>query len=187
MKKLKQSIIGFISLIRLIILKIFHWHNISFHMINLLAFSAHISPGKNSRIKLGKRLYLNRDVQLAARPTAELTIGNNVFMNSGSMVMAHKKITIGNNVEFGPNVLVYDHDHDFRTEHGLSDKKFFYAPVNIGNNVWIGANSIILHGTNIGDNCVVGAGSIIHGDFPPNTIIVQKRENTILYYKAPAL
>lgn len=79
----------------------------------------------------------------------------------------------------GPNVLIYDHDHDFRKEEGLKKLKYKTAPVDIGDNVWIGANTIILRGTKIGNNCVIGAGSVIKGCYPDNSIVVQKR-NTII-------
>lgn len=47
-------------------------------------------------------------------------------------------------------------------------------------NVWIGANVIILKGVTIGENSVVSAGSIITKDVPANTILVQKRTNTLI-------
>lgn len=54
--------------------------------------------------------------------------------------------------------------------------------VEIGNNVWIGANTVILRETKIGDNCVVGAGCVLKGDYPAGTVIVQKRETTVTKY-----
>ncbi len=45
-------------------------------------------------------------------------------------------------------------------------------PVNIGNNVWIGINAIILKGTSIGDHSVVGAGAVVKGAFPPYSLII---------------
>jgi acetyltransferase-like isoleucine patch superfamily enzyme len=48
--------------------------------------------------------------------------------------------------------------------------------VEIGDNSWVGANTIILRGTKIGKNCVVGAGCVISGEYPDNSIITQKRE-----------
>ena len=84
-------------------------------------------------------------------------------------------VTIGKGTMFGPNVLVYDHDHNYKSANGISDNKFKVGNVKIGNNVWIGANTIILKDTEIGDNCVVGAGSVIKGKYPDNSLIVQKR------------
>ena len=63
-------------------------------------------------------------------------------------------------------------------------KIFQEAPTTpeIGKNVWIGANTVILRGTKIGDNCVIGAGTIVKGDFPENSIIVQNREPKVKFY-----
>ena len=108
-----------------------------------------------------------------------LKIGDNVGLNTNCIIACHEKIEIGSNVEFGPNVCVYDHDHDFRAEGGLKAGKFKTAPVFIGEGTWIGANSIILKGTQIGRDCVIGAGSIVSGVVPDNSIFTQRRETRI--------
>ena len=77
-------------------------------------------------------------------------------MSNGCVVTAYDHIKIGDNVMLGPNVLIYDQDHDYQAEGGVSAMKFKTAPITIGNNVWIGANALILRGTKIGDNTVVG-------------------------------
>ncbi|MEG2122097.1 MAG: DapH/DapD/GlmU-related protein, partial [Rikenellaceae bacterium] len=51
--------------------------------------------------------------------------------------------------------------------------------VYIGENSWIGANTVILKNTRIGANCVVAAGSVISGTYPDNSLIIQKREITV--------
>ena len=94
------------------------------------------------------------------------------------MLVCRQSITIGEGCEFGPGVLVYDHDHDFRV--GLEKKEYKCSDVVIGDHVWIGANTVILRGAVIGDNCVIGAGSVVRGNVPSNTILVQKRENTFV-------
>lgn len=78
-------------------------------------------------------------------------------------------------VEFGPGVLIYDHDHQFSAESGVVEKEYKTAPIKIGKNSWIGANTIILRGTEIGKNCVVGAGSVIKGKYGDNCLIYQER------------
>ena len=57
--------------------------------------------------------------------------------------------------------------------------KFKTAPITIGNNVWMGANALILRGTTIGDNTVVGGGTVVKGDFPANSVIIQKRTTEV--------
>ena len=108
-----------------------------------------------------------------------LQIGNNVGFNSNCIISSHSRIEIGNNVEVGPNVCIYDQDHDTKCEGGIKAGKFITAPVNIGDNTWIGANVVILRGTNIGRNCIIAAGSIVKGEVPDNSTYIQKREKLI--------
>lgn len=108
---------------------------------------------------------------------AELTIGDNVSLQHGDMLVCHERIIVGDNVQFSPNVMIYDHDHDFRTKDGLKKLLYKTSPIKIGNNVWIGSNAVILRGTTIGDNSVIGAGCVVKGNVPAYTLLVQKREN----------
>lgn len=78
----------------------------------------------------------------------------------------------------GPSVYIYDHDHLFDSESGARRGEFSLGKVIIGNNCWIGANTVILKDTTIGDNCVIGAGSVIKGEIKPGTKVIQKR-NTV--------
>lgn len=94
------------------------------------------------------------------------------------MVFCHEKIIIEEGVEFGPNVLIYDHDHDYKTNGGIKAGKFITAPVKIGKNSWIGANTVILRGTVIGENFVIAAGSVVKGNIPDGTVFVQKRQTS---------
>lgn len=130
--------------------------------------------GKGS-IELGRSVRAHSGVKIRSVGNGKVTIGNNASINYGCMIVAMKDIRIGHGVEFGPNVLVYDHDHDFRTPGGIKDNKYKVGDVRIGNNTWIGANVVILRGTIIGKNCVVGAGSVISGIYPDNSLITQNR------------
>lgn len=71
---------------------------------------------------------------------------------------------------------MYDHDHDFRVANGKNEGKYKVSPIVIGDNVWIGANSVILRGSKIGNNSVIGAGTIIKTDIENDTIIYTKNE-----------
>ena len=57
------------------------------------------------------------------------------------------------------------------------------APIIIGNNVWVGANTVILRGAEIGDNSVIGAGCIVKGKIPENSVFVQKRQSIYKKFK----
>lgn len=113
--------------------------------------------------RLTKIAFKNREntqnAQWSKNPCTErrkLKIGRNFGMSNDCVVTTYENISIGDNVMLGPNVLIYDQDHDYKAEGGVAAMKFKTAPIMIGNNVWTGANSIILRGTVLGDNCVVG-------------------------------
>ena len=109
---------------------------------------------------------------IIARGTGEIKIGNNVGI-SGATIYAHEKIEIGDDCLIGANVKIIDNDfHPIDpVARKNNDPQIPHKPVIIGNNVFIGMNSIILKGTVIGDNCVIGAGSVVHGKFEDNCII----------------
>ena len=72
-------------------------------------------------------------------------------------------------------MVVIDHDHNYRANgiYSGDNPEFISSPVIIGNDVWIGANVVILRGTEIGDNCVIAAGSVVKDIIPPNTLFVK--------------
>lgn len=104
---------------------------------------------------------------------AVLTIGDNVGMSQAALI-CHKSITIGNNVKIGGGVCIYDTDfHSLdpvirRSSEDLKNRA--EKPVVIGNDVFIGAKSIILKGVTIGENSVIGAGSVVTKSVPANQI-----------------
>ena len=130
-------------------------------------------------LEIGKEFKMRDGAKIRVRKGAVCIIGKNVSINCNNMIACREHIEIGDNVEFSPNVQIYDHDHDFRAEGGIKAKQYKTSPVVIGNNVWIGANTVILRGAKIGDNAVIAAGSVVKGEVPPNSIFVQKRVHII--------
>ena len=126
-------------------------------------------------LKIGKGFKMRDGAKIRVRNNAELIIGKNVSVSSNNIIACREKIEIGDNVQLSPNVQIYDHDHDFRAEGGISAGKYKTSPIKIGNNVWIGANTVILRGAIIGDNAVVAAGSVVKGSISSECIFVQKR------------
>ena len=96
--------------------------------------------------------------------------GANVYFNVNCLVLDAMKVTIGNNVFFGPGVQVYTATHpiDFIER----QKTEFAKPVSIGNDCWIGGNAVILPGVIIGNGCTIGAGAVITKNIPDNSLAV---------------
>lgn len=106
------------------------------------------------------------------KPNAALQIGVN-FRMSNSAIYCAQKITIGDNVMVGGSCKIWDSDFhpiDPVVRLATPNEGYKTAPIQIGNNVFIGGCSIILKGTTIGDNSVIGAGSVVSGNVPANEI-----------------
>ena len=170
------------SAIRFGLLKLFHGKNISMGGIERFSPNVVLEMTKGAKVRLGRSLRVHSGCKIKVRRNAELSIGDGAKLNYSCIIACHDRIGIGAGTEFGPSVYVYDHDHDFRA--GLKENRFKSAPVQIGENCWIGAHTVILRGTTIGNNCVIGAGSVVSGTIPDNTLFIQKRENTLKAYEA---
>lgn len=111
---------------------------------------------------------------IVARYGGKVEIGDG-FGISGSTIYSTSSITIGKNATIGANCKIIDNDfHPLDPEQrrlGLNEEHTKRQPIKIGDNCFIGMNSIILKGTTLGNNVVVGAGSVVHGSFPDNCII----------------
>lgn len=158
--------------------KLFHPMNFKGPVISLVSPFSEITIS-GGKLSIGKAFKMRDGAKIRVRKSAECIIGNNVSVNSNNMIACHERVVIGDNVQLSPNVQIYDHDHDFRAAGSLAAMKYKTSPIDIGNNVWIGANTVILRGTKIGDNCVVGAGCVLKGNFPANSVIVQKRQTSV--------
>jgi acetyltransferase-like isoleucine patch superfamily enzyme len=98
-----------------------------------------------------------------------IEIGENFYCNYNCIILDCAKVTIGSNVFFAPNVGIYTAGHP--VHHEFRNTEYEYAfPITIGDNIWIGANTVINPGIIIGDNCVIGSGSVITKDIPANSI-----------------
>ncbi len=97
--------------------------------------------------------------------------GSYVYANFNLTLVDDTDIYVGDKVMFGPNVTVATAGHPIEP-HLRNLQMQFNIPVHIGNNVWIGANSVILPGVTIGDNTVIGAGSVVTKDIPANVVAV---------------
>lgn len=133
--------------------------------------SAHkggIKIGANCRFMsktIGNFIGINHRCLLTANNNySELTIGDNCGF-SGTSIWCFERITIGNNVRVGANVIIMDGD-----AHQDDPRSGNNAPIEIHDNVWIGANVIILKGVTVGRNTLIGAGSVVVKDIPANTV-----------------
>ena len=100
-----------------------------------------------------------------------ISIGDDVYINFGCVILDCGPVTIGNQVLIGPNVGIYDASHALDAQERM-DGALIPGKIRIGNRVWIGGGTIILPGVTIGDDTVIGAGSIVTHDIPSGVVAV---------------
>lgn len=175
-KYIRASVCLLNASIKHILLKIARGKNLKWKMPSLVSPLTEITVDRGGRLILGKMFRMRSSSKLRVRKNAIVKIGKNFSMSNSCMIVSWDSICIGDDVQFGPGVFVYDHDHEYDAPEGLSGEKYKTSPIIIGDGVWIGANSIILRGSEIGDGCVVAAGTVIRGKYPANTLIYENRE-----------
>lgn len=163
---------------KLAVMKIVYPKNLYFSAIERFSPNVVIDTDRISKIRFGKRVSIHSRSRISTNSGGELIIGSNTSLNVGCILTCKHKITIGEKVSVGPNVMIYDHDHIMGKKDGVKNTSFNLKEIVIGENSWIGAGAIILAGTTIGKNCVIAAGSVVKGVVPDNTVLIQKKENT---------
>ncbi|WP_435234249.1 acyltransferase [Psychromonas sp. PT13] len=142
-----------------------------------------LDVNEKSNITLGDKVVLcsrNQNTALGVskpviirtmQPKSVVTIGADTGV-SGATICAMEKVTIGKECLLGSDVMIFDNDF-----HSLHPEGRRYAkdgvvvrPVNIADNVFIGARTIVMKGVTIGENSVIGAGSIVVSNIPANVI-----------------
>ncbi len=96
-------------------------------------------------------------------------VGDYFYANYDAVILDGAKVTIGNRVLFGPKVGLYTSNHSFDA-HEREIGGCIAKPITIGNRCWLAANVTVLPGVTIGDNVVVGAGSVVTHDIPNNVV-----------------
>lgn len=105
-----------------------------------------------------------------------ISIGAHTFVNTNCMFLDNNKITIGKNGLIAPYVQIYTAIHPLKAserifiDKGQSRYRTASKPVHIGDNVWIGGNSVIFPGVTIGNNVTIGAGSVVTKSIPDNVL-----------------
>lgn len=130
-------------------------------------YYSHITLEKGSVIKVSGRFRFHQGVRIGLHENARLELGSG-FFNYNVQVTCKKNVVIGNRVIVGPNVVIRDtDDHEIFLK---GEKRPECLPVIIKDNVWIGANAIILKGVVINEGSVIAAGSVVVKNVPANCI-----------------
>ena len=173
--------------IRILIIKIKYWRNTSFNSIKV-GFERDIQliiSGKNSSINFGYMNYFYRFGNIEVLDGGLISFGSHVSINKGFSIVCRNNISFGDNIIIGPNVMIYDHDHNFEVSSvpfRLQD--FSSKPISIASNVWIGAQVFIGSGVSIGENAVIGAGAVVTKDVSSNCLVAGNPSRVIKKFNA---
>ena len=120
---------------------------------------------------LGDRVESDGRVSITTGYSSRLNIGSGVYFNDGAVISCLGKITIGENTLYGPGVKIFDNNHRFSREEGVS-RACAAGCITVGRSCWSASDVVLLKGTDIGDNCVIGAGSVVLKNLPANCTAV---------------
>jgi acetyltransferase-like isoleucine patch superfamily enzyme len=133
---------------------------------------ASISPNavfsNPERIEIGARLNLGARCHLWAGP-------------------GHGRIVIGNDVLFGPEVMVTAAGYRFDDGAPVTKQAMDEADIHIGDDVWLGTRAIVLPGARIGRGAIIGAGALVRGDIPDYAIAVGMPARVVGERKRPGI
>lgn len=142
------------------------------------AVASKVRIGTGSRIlrpwcmSIGHRAQLEHNVFIKITDdAARLTMGESVFIGCGTEFDVAMRVSIGSNVLIAPGCFITDHSHAHRAGAAIASQGCENAPVLIGDDVWLGAHSIVLPGVSIGYGAIIGANSVVTGDVASMTIV----------------
>lgn len=167
------------GIIKMLWAKLSHIGEFKGPIISMISPLTEITIDKGAKLEIGEKFKMRDGAKIRVRRNGVCKIGKNTSVNCNNMIVCRDRVIIGDNVQFSPNVQIYDHDHDYRVDGGVKTGQYKTESIEIGSNVWIGANTIILKGTKIGDNVVIAAGSVVKGEVPAGAVFIQKRINEI--------
>ena len=118
---------------------------------------------------VGKNVWIEPDFRCEFG--SNISIGDNVYINFGCIILDCNEVTIGENTLIGPNAGIYAANHSIHYEERIKGG-CIGLPIHIGKNVWLGGDVKIVPGVSIGDNSIIGTGSIVTKDIPNDVIAV---------------
>jgi len=129
----------------------------------------HVAPRARMEIAGNPRIH----------PTASLRCGENIYLGKNSHINQYcciwasrnSKIMLGDNLLMGPGVKIFSSNHGSKMGVPMNVQPPIERDIIIGNDVWLGANAVVVAGVTIGDGAIVAAGSVVTKDMPAYTIV----------------
>jgi len=146
--------------------------NISINENTFLDIGVRIKVTDGGSLILGKGVHVERYSSLIVKKGV-LSIGDNSFIGERAMLVANDRVQLGDDCLIAANVTIRDQNHGMNSTLGIYRlQEMAVNKIIIGNNVWIGANSVVLKGVSIGDNTAIGANAVVNKDIGNNVLAV---------------
>jgi putative colanic acid biosynthesis acetyltransferase WcaF len=128
-------------------------------------------PLRGGRISIGRNVRICRFVEFSVAKGAELIIEDGAFVGPGTVISAHRRVSIGADALVAEHVSIHDNDHSTRTPSlPINAQGFEAESLEVGADCWIGARAILVKGAGLGRRCVLGAGAVLTQRLPANTM-----------------
>lgn len=122
------------------------------------------------RVRLGRQVTLSGNAYVnATGPRGSVRIGDETHVDQFCVLYGQGGLAIGARCAIASGVIIYSQTNQYAHDPAgpILDQPVIYAPVTIGDDVWIGARAVILPGVTVGDHAVIGAGAVVRRDVPP--------------------
>lgn len=134
-------------------------------------------------VRFGAGSSIDRNATLIAKHGA-LSVGEGAYIGIGAVIVCRSSVKVGRNALFAEYVTIRDQDHTILPTGDQRRVGFTTSPIVIGDNVWLGAKVTVIQGVTIGNNVVVGANSVVTHDLPDNCVAVGAPARLVRHLKA---
>ena len=129
-----------------------------------------IVVASGGRLSIGDRVVIGPNAHLMVE-FGTLTVGDDSFIGDGCVIVAQDSVRIGRDALIAEYCTIRDQNHGFTDgDRPYRTQSFTTAPIDIGDDVWLGAHVTVLKGRTIGDCAIVGANAVVTGDIPPGSV-----------------
>ncbi|HIJ74748.1 MAG TPA: acyltransferase [Candidatus Hydrogenedentes bacterium] len=142
-------------------------------------FDGPVHAVKGSRVIFGEHCRLGRNALFETAGAGQITLGANVRVNAGTVIVSSAQVTIGDDCLIGEYVSIRDADHGMAPDTPMRLQQQEAAPIAIGRDVWIGRGAAVLKGVTVGDGAVIAANSVVTKDVPPMVVVAGVPANVI--------
>lgn len=165
----------------------FVWTKLFFRSATLIRRPFYLR-GDKKRLQLGKGFMSGRGCRIEIFGNGKICFGTGAHIGDYVHIAASEEVKIGMNCLFASKIFISDTSHgsyegsDCPPTLPPDERPLVSSKVEIGDNVWLGDNVVVLPGVSIGNGCVVGANSTVTKDIPRNTIVAGSPAKLIKEY-----